>query len=322
MVSRSRKQYVDNSPAARLAKQTPGVKGKPFPGFIEPALATLTHKPPSGDWVHEIKFDGYRLQCHIRDGYSQFFTRRGYDWTKRFKSLAEAVWHLKTRAAILDGEVIVPTKTGLSDFGALESDLGAGRSDRFVYYVFDILHLDGMDLRDAPLIERKKILETLIGDAKAPLALSEHFETDGAALFKQACSMQIEGLVSKRKDGKYRSGRVPQWMKMTCRERETFVVAGIAYKGEKFDGIYLGRKTDDGLEYAGKVENGFSDAIVKRLKARASGLKVRTSPLAGKIAKPKATWLKPRLLADVEFRAVTGAGKLRHPSFKGLRDDL
>lgn len=170
-----------------------------------------------------------------------------------------------------------------------------------------------MDLRDVSLMDRKKILEALLRDVKAPLAYSEHFETDGAQLFRQACSMQIEGLVSKRKDGKYLSGRVPQWMKMTCRERETFVIAGLAFKGEKFDGVYLGRKTEDGLLYAGKVENGFSDAVVRRRKARAMRLKLKKSPL---VAKPKATWLQPRLLADVEFRAVTGTGKLRHPSFK------
>jgi bifunctional non-homologous end joining protein LigD len=322
MIAPSRKQYVDNYPAARIAKALSGVAGKPFPGFLEPALATLTHKAPGSGWVHEIKFDGYRLQCHIRDGYSQFFTRRGYDWTKRFKSLVDAVWPLKTRTAIIDGEVIVPTETGLSDFGALESDLGSGRSDRFIYYAFDLLYLDELDLRGCALVDRKKVLQVLLADAGAPLAYSEHFETDGAVLFKQACSMQIEGLVSKKKDGRYQSGRVNNWMKMTCRERETFVVAGIAYKGEKFDGIYLGRQTGDGLQYAGKVEHGFSEAEVKKLKARAKKLVVKRSPLTTKVSKPKAAWLKPQLLADVEYRAVTGAGKLRHPSFKGLREDL
>src|SRR5829696_8273670 len=140
----SKRQYVRTFPASLLAKQVPGAKPAPFPTFIEPSLATLVSKPKRGDaWVHEIKFDGYRLQLHVREGQIRLFTRRGHDWSERFKPVAAAAWHLKAYHAVIDGEVIVPTAEGLSDFHALESDLAAGRSDRFAYWAFDLLHLDG-----------------------------------------------------------------------------------------------------------------------------------------------------------------------------------
>jgi bifunctional non-homologous end joining protein LigD len=306
-----------------LARTLSGAQGTPYPGFIEPSLATLVPKIPThGAWLHEIKFDGYRLQLHIKNGQATAFTRRGFDWSDRFKSLTAPMAELDCYVAIIDGEVIVPTDTGLSDFGALESDLGKKRSDRFIFYAFDIMYLDGFDLRACRFDERREVLETLLGKKGiGPLRLSETIEGN-ASLLKDACKLQLEGIVSKRKDGRYRSGRSPNWTKVTCRKRDTFVVAGIAYKGNKFDGIYLGRRDEDGLTYAGKVEHGFSAAQQQALISRAAKLVAKTQPLAKKIAKPKAKWLKPILLVDVEYRAMTGEGKLRHPSYKGLREDL
>jgi bifunctional non-homologous end joining protein LigD len=166
-----------NSAALRIAAKLKGAKGAPFPQFIEPALATLRDRPPSGDgWVHEIKFDGYRLQVHLREGLAHFYTRRGYDWTPRFESLQEPLWLLPTHGAVFDGEVVVQTPAGLSDFGALEDDLGSGRSDRLVFFAFDLLHLDGWDLRGCALIDRKRVLQTLIGGLKGRVRYSEHVE--------------------------------------------------------------------------------------------------------------------------------------------------
>jgi bifunctional non-homologous end joining protein LigD len=320
---KSRRQYVVQNDALLIASKLKGAKGSKMPGFVEPCLATLRDKVPSGDrWIHEIKFDGYRLQLHKNENDIRFFTRRGHDWTRRFGSLVEAAWHLPATKLILDGEVIVPTETGHSDFGALESDLGSRRSDRFVYHVFDLLYIDGQSLVGCALVNRKEVLAELLRGQNCPIRLSEHLEGGGEPLFTQACKLELEGIVSKRKDATYRSGRSPDWTKRTCRQRETFVVAGIATKRGKFDGIYLGRRVDGELVYAGKVEHGFSAESERDLRRRAEKLKTRAQPLTKKIKKPKATWLKPKLLADVEYRALTGAGKLRHPSFKGVREDL
>jgi bifunctional non-homologous end joining protein LigD len=320
---KSQRQYVLQNDAAIIAAKLPGAQVAKHPAFIPPALATVRDKVPSGaKWIHEIKFDGYRIQLHKKQNDIRAFSRRGHNWTKRFDSLVGAMWRLQVHDVVLDGEVIVPTETGHSDFGALVKDLGAGRSDRFVYYAFDVLHIHGYDLRRCTLIDRKRALEELLRGEKGPIVFSEHLPEGGEKLFRRACEMDLEGIVSKRTDTPYRSGRTADWTKRTCRQRETFVVAGLAYKNKKFDGIYLGRRDEDDLLYAGKVENGFDDATVKDLERRAKKLVARRQPLTKKVAKPKATWLQPKLLADVEFRALTGDGKLRHPSFKGIRDDL
>ena len=319
----SKRQYVRTFPASLSAREIPGAKPAPFPGFIEPQLATLRPKPPTGDnWLHEIKYDGYRLQAHVREGRVQLFTRRGYDWTDRFESVALAAWELKTYAAIIDGEVIVPTARGQSDFHALERDLGAGRTDRFVYYVFDLLYLDGFDLRDAALLGRKQVLAELLADAQEPIRLSEHIAANGAAVFQNACKLELEGIVSKRTDSRYRSGRNDTWWKATCRHRDTFAIVGWAEKNGKFDGVYLGRNDEGELAYGGKVERGFSDEDKKKLLARLQPLRMKKQPIAAPRSFPKARWVRPAVLVDVEFRGKTGDGLLRHPSYQGMREDL
>jgi bifunctional non-homologous end joining protein LigD len=223
---------------------------------------------------------------------------------------------------ILDGEVVVMTESGHSDFGALESDLGAGRSDRMRYYAFDILHIGSKSLRDCSLADRKEILSELLDGQKGPIRFSDHIDGGGSELFQRACKLGLEGLVSKRLAAPYRSGRTINWTKVTCRNRETFYAVGIANKGKKFDGVYLARRDGDELLYAGKVERGFTEVLEKALKKRLEPFRTRTQPLTSKVKKPKATWFKPRVLVDVEFRALTGTRKLRHPSYKGVRDDL
>src|SRR3954468_3889364 len=236
------------------AARKPGVKA-PFPGFIEPALATSVDTVPNGGrWVHEIKFDGYRVQVHLRDAAVKVFTRRGNDWTNRFRKIAADAWHINAGSAIIDGEVVVPSADGTTDFSILQNEL-KGRSKKIVMVAFDLLYLNGYDLRKLPLIERKAHLKKLI--AKTDIQFSESFEMDGAEMYRHACSVGLEGVVSKVRDAPYRSGRGNDWVKKTCAQRETLTIAGFALDGNDWDGIYLGRRKGNNLVYAGKVDHGF-----------------------------------------------------------------
>jgi bifunctional non-homologous end joining protein LigD len=307
-----------------VARQNPKVQGKkaPYPGFIEPALASSIGKPPAGDrWLHEVKFDGYRCQLHIHATDIKVYTRNGNDWTDRFRAIANAAWHLNVKTAIIDGEIVVPNEDGTTDFSQLQRALKASKpSDRLAMYCFDLLYLDGGDLRQLPLTERKALLQKLI--AKTDLLYSEHFQTSGAELLKHACAMGLEGIVSKQRDSKYRSGRTDSWIKMTCRQRETLPIVGYALKANRFDGLILGRHEGDELIYAGKVDHGFTRDDEKDVRTRLGPLVQKAQAFSRKIKKPNAVWVKPHLLAEVEYRAKSAEGKLRHPSFKGLRDDL
>ncbi len=231
---------------------------------------------------------------------------------------------------MLDGEVGVPDAKGIPDFAALVSAIHAGDSRAFVYYAFDILFIDGWDLRKATLLDRKRVLAELIASQKngSPIAFSEHVTGDAEALWRDGCKINLEGIVSKRADSRYHTGeRSRDWVKRACRKRDTFAVAGIAYDRDGFDGIYLGRPVDGKLFYAGKCEVGFDDKEEKLLHQKASKLATRRSPLsnlatARKAGFGKATWLKPKLMAEIEFRGTDGQGRVRHPSFKGLREDV
>jgi len=314
---------VTNWPALHIATELPQAAPAPWPGFIEPALATLEVRAPSSKgWLHEVKFDGYRIQMHIQETGVRLLTRRGHDWTDRFHSLVVAGATIKAHSAILDGEVIVPTAEGRSDFAALEAELGAKRSDRLLLYLFDVMYVDGFDLRHVALFDRRRILAALLDGLDERIRCSEFIEGDGRTIFKNACDLGIEGIVSKRRDSRYQSGRTTAWMKATCRKRDTFRVAGIAFKAGKFDGLYLARPSGKQLLYAGKVERGFDDQTARTLVSELIPLKAGKSPLSTPIRKPKATWVKPAVSVDVEYRALTGDGLLRHPSFKGVRRDL
>ena len=321
---RSRRQYALQSPALEIARDLKGIRAAKYPAFIEPALATPFAKTPSGaKWVHEIKFDGYRAQLHRRDFGTKMFTRRGYDWSDRFRHIIAASGELKTHAAVIDGEVIVPTEQGRSDFAALESDLSkATPSERLVFYAFDLLYLEVFDLRGCALLDRKRVLHALLEKVNGPIRYSEHLEEDGNHVFENACELELEGVVSKRVDGLYQSGRTNYWAKTTCRMRETFVVAGVAKKAGKFDGIYLGKRERGRLVYAGKLERGFSEQDKMRILLLHDRLKSKTQPIDAPRRFPKANWMQPRVLIDAEFRGKTGEGLLRHPAFKGVRQDL
>jgi bifunctional non-homologous end joining protein LigD len=258
------------------------------------------------------------VQIHLKDADVKIFTRRGNDWTNRFKKIAIDAWHTTAGSAIIDGEVIVPGADGVSDFSVLQNKL-RGKSDKFVLYAFDLLYLNGYDMRKAPLFERKAALRALI--AKTDILFSESFETDGAAMYKQACKMGLEGVVSKVRDARYNSGRTNDWVKVTCRQRETLTIAGFALDGSKWDGLYLARRKGKSLIYAGKVDHGFDSASTKDLRTRLKPLIRKTQPYSRKIAH-RGIWVEPQLQAEIEYRAKSAEGEVRHPFFRGLREDL
>ena len=295
-----------------------GVKA-PYPGFIEPELATPADKVPSGErWLHEIKFDGYRVQVHLRDAAVKVFTRRGHDWTHRFRKIAADAWHINAGSAIIDGEVVVPATNGTTDFSVLQNEL-KGRSKKIVLVAFDLLYLNGYDLRKLPLVERKALLKELI--TGTDVQFSQSFEVDGREMYQHACKVGLEGVVSKVRDSRYHSGRSHDWLKKACAQRETLPIAGFALKENKFDGIYVGRHKGKDLVYAGKVDHGFDKSSAKDLQARLKPLIRKTQPYAKKIAH-RGVWVEPELLAEIEYRAKSGEGKVRHPFYKGLREDL
>lgn len=199
-----------------------------MPDFIEPALARLKPKPPAGDrWIHEIKFDGYRLQVRIENGEVRMLTRSGLDWTEKFGSdVLEAFAALPVQSAVIDGEIVVERDSGASDFSALQHDLSEGRDDRFVFYAFDLLHLDGYNLVNAALLDRKQLLESLLPGDNDKLRYSGHFNESGGLVLDHACRLSLEGVISKLRDSKYTSGRKGDWIKSKCSHRQEFVIGG------------------------------------------------------------------------------------------------
>jgi bifunctional non-homologous end joining protein LigD len=232
--------------------------------------------------------------------------------------LATDAFLIGASSAIIDGEIVVPAADGTTDFSALQNQL-RGKSDKIVMVAFDLLYLNGYDLRKLPLIQRKAHLKKLT--AKTAIQFSESFEVDGKEMFKHACSIGLEGFVSKVRDSRYASSRGNDWVKKTCAQRETLPIAGFALKENKFDGIYVGRLQGKDLVYAGKVDHGFDSATARVLQVRLKPLTRKTQPYTKKIAH-RAIWVEPSLLAEIEYRAKSAEGKVRHPFFKGLREDL
>jgi bifunctional non-homologous end joining protein LigD len=295
-----------------------GIKAT-FPNFVEPALASSIERVPAGSrWIHEIKFDGYRVQVHLHNEAARVFTRRGYDWTNRFKKVAHDAWRIKASSAVVDGEIVVPAADGTTDFSVLQNEL-RGSSKRIILVAFDLLYLNGRDLRKLPLHQRKAELKKIIGGTD--VQFSESFEIEGADMFAHACKLGLEGVVSKVRDSTYASGRGNNWVKKTCTQRETLTIAGFALDGSKWDGLYVGRRKGADLVYAGKVDHGFDKASTAELRRRLEPLVRKTQPYAKRIAH-KGVWVEPKLFAEIEYRAKSAEGKVRHPFFKGLREDL
>lgn len=315
-------------PSAKAAKEA---KPAPFPGFIPPALATLRPEAPVGtDWLHEVKFDGYRLQAHLRDGKVSLLTRTGLDWTAKFgAAVPEALAKLDAAEAIIDGELVVETARGVSDFGALQTDLSDGRADRFVYYAFDLLYLDGEDLRGMPLDDRKGRLEGLLSQAEDPLRFSAHFDEQGEMILRHACRLSLEGIVSKQRTSPYASGRGRAWIKSKCTERQEFVVAGYVPSTtapKAIGALLLGIYDDGALLPAGRVGTGFTHRVASELHARLEPLERETPPFDARGAttaadRREAVFVAPELVVEVEFQNWTSDGLLRHAAFRGIRED-
>ncbi|WP_454817718.1 DNA ligase D [Labrys neptuniae] len=306
-----------------------GTKRTPMPDFVEPTLATLVAKAPTGpDWIHEIKFDGYRLQARIEAGRVKLLTRSGLDWTGKFgKQVPAALQALPIGSALLDGELVVEAGTGASDFSSLQADLSEGRSDRFVYYGFDLIHLDGYDLRALPLVRRKTLLQELLADAGAEIRFSDHFEASGAMVLRHACRLSLEGIVSKLRTAPYQSGRGRSWVKSKCSARQEFVVAGYVpstTSRKAIGSLVLGVYEDGGLEPVGRVGTGFTRSVAEALFGRLEGMRVKQNPFARPLTAEEGRqvrFTRPDLVAEVEFRAWTADRHLRHAAFRGLRED-
>src|SRR5262249_36302433 len=245
-----------------------------------PSLATLSTAPPSGSgWVHEIKFDGYRIQARLDHGKVRLLTRRGLDWTEKFPNLAEAVAKVSAKTALIDGEVVVEDERGVSSFSDLQSALKHGERNRFIYCVFDLLRLDGRDLTGSPLSERKAELRRLLGagNGTGPIRYSEHFNEDGSVVLDQACRMTLEGIVSKRADAPYRSGRSDAFIKTKCSSAQEFVVGGYSPStamSKAIGALAVGYYNKGKLIYAGRIGTGYTHAVAQDLWKRLHALEI------------------------------------------------
>ncbi len=297
-------------------------------------LATLVDAPPEGgDWVHEIKFDGYRLLGYLADGAVCLRTRNGLDWTAKFPSISAAMEKLKAKDAVLDMEAVVLDDKGRSTFQGLQAALGGGGSrERIVACVFDLLHLDGRDWSKQPLTARKETLATLLEKSKSnALVYSEHFTGSGDGMLQKSCALGLEGIVSKRADAPHTSGRDKLWLKSKCIQRQEFIIVGYsnARTGDRALGaLYLGYHDRAALKYAGKVGTGFTMQSARDLTARLAPLSTDKPVLTraetkGLTAGEYQTihWVSPKLLCEVAFTEWTEDGRIRHPSFQGLRED-
>ena len=300
-----------------------------MPEFISPQLATLQDKPPAGEqWLHELKFDGYRMLCHLNRGSVRFFSRNKKDWTNKFPHLGKAIKEFPASAAILDGEVVAVDSKGRASFQKLQQAMKTGDAG-FIFHVFDLIYLDGYNLTRTPLLERKSLLESLFASvpAKSPLRYSDHVEGNGAKFFKQACDYGIEGIVSKLADSPYESTRTHTWIKVKCIKRQEFVIAGFTLSDKDFPGfgaLILGVYDKGKLVYAGRAGTGFTIKQRLELRKKLDDLVRATSSFAEKPKDPRlkrAVWVTPKLVGEVAFTEWTDDGSVRHPSFQGLRED-
>jgi bifunctional non-homologous end joining protein LigD len=329
---RARRSPPSPAPRGRGKKETsrdvqPG-GGARLPDFVSPSLATLHASTPSGpQWLHEIKYDGYRVEARLDRGKVQLLTRKRQDWTHRFKPIAAAVAKLKADTALLDGELVVEDQKGLSSFSLLQTDLKAGRSDRFVYNVFDLLHLDGRDLTGLPLIERKAELQRLLRpNGGGPIRYVEHFDGDGRVIFEHAKKLNFEGIISKLRDAPYRSGRTDNFVKIKAHAEQEFVVVGFTPSTAMPNaiGALTAAFHENGeLRYAGRVGTGYTHDVARDLWKRLEKLRVDRPPVAvPKTERRKnVIWIKPQIVIEAEYRGVTHDGLLRQAAYKGLRED-
>ena len=320
----------DAAAVAATAAELPEARAAAQPARFAPQLATLVDSPPDGDdWLHEMKFDGYRLLAFVDGDDVRLRTRTGQDWSERFPSVQAAVRVLGVGRAVLDGEVVVLRADGTSDFQMLQNLVDRGEGRGVVYFVFDLPHCAGFDLTRTPLLARKKLLARLLEPLGqgGVLRFSEHVAGHGAAFFRQACALGLEGVVSKRVDSTYQTRRGKNWVKLKCLQRQELVVGGYTRpegSREHFGALLLGVHENGALRYAGKVGTGFTAASLAALARRLRPLTTKQTPFAdpprGAEAR-RATWVRPECVVEVQFTEWTSDGRLRQPSFQGLRED-
>jgi bifunctional non-homologous end joining protein LigD len=315
------------------AKLPPAVKKRPgpIPEMISPQLATLVNEPPEGDWLYEIKFDGYRMLARVLKGKVNLFTRSGHDWTERLPIQAKAIEALKLQDSWLDGEVVVLDENGLPSFQALQNAFDAGLNHDIIFYLFDAPYLNGFDLRESPLQERREALQKVLSKQKnGPLRYSAVFDADHKSIVESACALSLEGVIGKRAGSTYVSRRSNDWIKLKCRLRQEFVIVGYTEpKGSRngFGAILLGVHKNIGdpeLIYAGRVGTGFNEARLRDIYKKMHALERDTPPVSTKLSseqKRGAHWIEPKLICEVEFAEWTNEGILRQGAFISLRTD-
>jgi bifunctional non-homologous end joining protein LigD len=313
--------------AAHELKVPAGAPKEKLPEFIKPELALqATNAPRGAGWLHELKLDGYRVQARKYGDKVQLLTRTGLDWTHRMKTIATLVGKLPAEQVILDGEVVVLAENGTTSFADLQAAFQEGVKKPLSYFVFDLLHLNGHNLRGLPLIERKTLLATLLKDSGEFLRLSEHLESDGEAIFKKACEMHAEGIISKRASSKYSSGRGGSWLKLKCVHEQEFVIGGFTLPSNGTHGVgalLLGYYDNKKLIYAGRTGTGFTQKTHRLLRNQLEELREKENPFENPPAEARrgAVWVKPELVAQVNFATWTADNLVRQASFKGLRED-
>jgi bifunctional non-homologous end joining protein LigD len=308
--------------AGRRREPSASVLGR----YIQPCDPTEVDSPPDGaDWIHEIKWDGYRAQIHIQGPRIIIFSRKGFDWTREFRVVCEGAATLAVKNAVLDGEVVAVGKGGRPDFQELRRGLGK-RSAPFRYYAFGLLVLNGDDLRERPLLERKRRLRPLLYEASETLVYVEHMKGDSRRIVHHACELGLEGIVSKEADSPYRSGRRESWRKSKCERTENFPIVAFVEKlgarPRRIASLYIGRRQGDRLVYAGKVPSGYSLPVAREVREALDPYIQIRSPLTTPVRKPKATWVQPVIDAEVVYSSLTDQGLVREAAFKRLRDDL
>jgi DNA ligase D-like protein (predicted ligase) len=307
-----------------------------FPSFVVPQLALAVKSPPrSNSWVHELKLDGYRIHAHLRSKEARLLTRTGLDWTERYAATAEALRKLPAESAYLDGELCALDPDGLTSFAEMQAATDGHSAAGLIYFAFDLIYLDGKDLRAEPLVARKARLEALLDGADPAIRYNEHLMGDGEEILRAACKLNVEGIVSKRSDSAYVPGNRGLWIKCKCLNREEFVVVGWTDpKGTRpyLGSLLLGFYTRDGrLLYAGRAGTGMTERALASLHARLQPLAVKRMPLA--VPPPKENrfgaplelkrvhWVRPELVAEVTYLTWTREGLLRAVVYQGLRED-
>lgn len=305
----------------------PPVGKAPMPTWISPQLTTLVDEPPEGnDWLHEVKWDGYRILAFKNQQEITLLSRNRKNWTENFSNIVEALQKLPLNRLILDGEIVLLDEKSRSDFQKLQNSFKNKQTAPFIYYVFDLLYYENWDIRSLTLLERKKILAKLLKYAPAALQLSNHIIGEGLEMFQKSCQFGLEGIISKRGDSPYLSKRNKNWLKIKCLQRQEFVIGGFTppkNSRSHFGSLYLGLFDQEGnFIYCGNVGTGFTELSLKEIYQKISRNISPSNPFQSKPPGVKtATWVKPEIVAEIEFTEWTSDGHLRHPSFKGLRED-